>query len=763
MMADNLASDVNISEEDPTIRSSSTLATAVLGVLGVTLRGPIGVPVLVTSYSEFEEVYGSFLASYHTAQTVRAFFLNGGQFCYVVRTVHYSNYKLASSKTASKGELTLKTEASGSASAATLTGSLAGPWKLSPGDTLIAAINRAANETATFDAAAAAVECGSADTYVLTDGMLLTVKIDSETSAQVITFNTADFVAIATATAEEVAQVINEDLKGAKATVTSSGTKVTITSDTKGTGSAVEVTGGTANTPLGFSTSPVSGTGDVADIDAVTVTEVETVLEAAWLAGGGSAAVAITSSAGAVKITTVLTGATSYIEVKATSTCETIFGLSTTEVQGGNGTAQDTLKIVASTEGTYFNTLQHKISAATNGDAFAFNYTILDAASNIVEIWPNVDISTIEALVNDDTTGSDLVVVEDLALAGTTLQRRPVNVSGATATTAGADGLTSLDDTDFTGDEDEATGLYAFDEVDDLTLLVVPDRCTALMHTSMLIYCGMQRKGYTFAILDTPASKTRTGIINYVASLSAASKYYEYGAMYWPRVRIVNPAKSVFGSSVKSIDCPASGYIAGIMAYNDAEQEEGPFYQPAGTEAASPTGVIGLEGEDGTKTNLHSARKLKTRKLVFPKRINPICVSKKVGVFIDGARTLKGDGNFPHVGTRRGVSHIERLLDMDLDWVRHRNNTPDLRIDVYMQVYALLKEWMDKGAFASKDPTTAFKVDVSDKLNPPSKVKKGELNLRIGLATNTPAEFINVKVTKDTRALLEELGLDAAV
>lgn len=90
---------------------------------------------------------------------------------------------------------------------------------------------------------------GSAETYALSDGETLTVKVD-QGGTQTATFNTGDFVAIGAATAIEVAKVITTDLTGAAAYEVAG--KVQIESLTEGVNSRIEVTGGTGNTALGF-------------------------------------------------------------------------------------------------------------------------------------------------------------------------------------------------------------------------------------------------------------------------------------------------------------------------------------------------------------------------------------------------------------------------------------------------------------------------------------------------------------------------------
>jgi len=104
--------------------------------------------------------------------------------------------------------------------------------------------------------AAPALTCGNAEPYVFTNGMQLTVKIDGQASAQTITFLTADFVAIGAATAAEIATKL-DTLVGGNA-VAANG-YVRVGTDTEGTDASVQVTGGTANALLAFSTSLVKG------------------------------------------------------------------------------------------------------------------------------------------------------------------------------------------------------------------------------------------------------------------------------------------------------------------------------------------------------------------------------------------------------------------------------------------------------------------------------------------------------------------------
>lgn len=129
----------------------------------------------------------------------------------------------------------------------------------------------------------AARETTNAQTYNIAPGATTTVKIDRG-GVQTITYLASDFADPTHATAPEVAAAINRQIVGAVATATSGATKVTITSNLRGVGSFVEVTGGTANAALAFNVAEVAGTGTS---------------EFRWSVDGGASFVASTVRTGA--------------------------------------------------------------------------------------------------------------------------------------------------------------------------------------------------------------------------------------------------------------------------------------------------------------------------------------------------------------------------------------------------------------------------------------------------------------------------------
>lgn len=740
MASQLLSAGVFVEEEPPSIRTVQAVPTADTAFVGITERGPFE-PTLVNSFAEFQRIFGGFTADSDLALAIQGFFTNGGQVAWIQRTVHFTDITDKATKTSAVGTLNLQTAAS-AASAGTVVGTGVAPFDLEPGEQLTIDVDAGGPVVATFDAAAAERTAANAPTYALADGQDLTVSIDGG-PVQTIIFNTAEFVDIANATGAEVIAVINAEIVGAFADL--DGGNPRITSDKRGTDSGVNVTGGTANAALGFTTGNIAGTGDVADIDAVTGLEAKTVIEA------DVAGVTVSSEIGGqLRITSNTTGPASSVQVTGASTAAD-FGFDNATHSGTSGAPVNTLQVDGKTDGSYANLLRPIVDPATSGTATEFNLLIEDDGV-IAEIFPNVTMDPllpnyVETLVN---ANSNLVTVTDL-LSGAADPRPAEGTFGPLA--GGDDGLVGLDDNDFIGSDAGQTGIRGFDQIQGLALLAIPARATSGVHNAMLTYCEVTREGEMFAILDIPEGQTAQQAVVYVESTAAILNFSEYGAIYWPRIQIVNPSKTIFGNDDNIVVAP-SGHIAGVYARTDSSLLGGVYRAPAGPERGRIAGMVGFE-TDETKDK-------RKRDLVYPKRINPITVTPGQPRHIDGSRTLKGNGNFPSIPERRGVIFIESSLKNGLQFLKHDQNTPKTRRDANRTVTAFLLAQLRNGAFADPDPAKAFFVDTSTELNTPTVVAAGQLIIRIGLAPAVPAEFIIIRVTKDTRAIDEELAAASA-
>lgn len=199
------------------------------------------------------------------------------------------------------------------ATSGAVTGTNNATFNLEPGQTLLIDVDAGGAATATFDAAAATVT-GSGATYAAMTGLTMVFEANNDGDTQTVTF-TAAAVDAATAIAE-----INAQARGLSAEEATG--EVKLTSDVRGTSSEIDIQSGTGLTALGLSVAVSSGTGDVANINAVTHAEAKAVIEADV---AGLTYTPISGSGTPAVLTSDTTGASSSIQVTG-GTAQTAFG-----------------------------------------------------------------------------------------------------------------------------------------------------------------------------------------------------------------------------------------------------------------------------------------------------------------------------------------------------------------------------------------------------------------------------------------------------
>lgn len=367
--------------EEKTVVEGPIQATALGfgGLIGVSKKGPVGVPIRARSYNSWKEIFGGEEAASRgdSAYEVKAFFDEGG---FEMIFVRQANYTDLDDKTTFTGGVSSRTHITDgvAATAATKTGAV-GTYNIPAGATFGLDVDNGGVDTITFDAAAGSIT--DTTTYPVADqvGLTLSFAIDGG-AAQLVTF------AAATTTALLVAAEINNQVIGASATVT--GGQVVVTSDTQGTGSSVAVTPGTSALTWAAA---VAGTGDSVNAAAVTALEVKTVIEADT---SGACTVTVNAN-GSFTISAPTPGATSELDFQA-GTALTPLGLSVETILGtAAGATYNTLKLEAGyrgyrSPGLDGNNLKTKITqnpkqaASGVGNSLTNDITIGDSTIQVV-------------------------------------------------------------------------------------------------------------------------------------------------------------------------------------------------------------------------------------------------------------------------------------------------------------------------------------------------------------------------------------------
>lgn len=728
------------------------LASDVCLMAGVTERGRLDAYVS-NNFDEWRAEYGGITAdSFDAYIAAFGYFENGGRNLVFVRVVHYTDLTDPATKASVAASISITTTSTQTYGSVT-TGNTS-PFRLDPGDTLIFKIDGGGAETATFDAAQAGVQSSGCNPTGFTGGETLTLDIDNSGITQTIIFQAGDItVALA-------AQRINNELEGGYAEVVAAGAEIKIWSDTYGTDSDVEIIGGTGRAALGFSIGSTAGTGDVGNIRAITATEIQTrvVADCASLS-----ITEVTISGGAVTFSTPTIGASGSIQCDAASTADDAgkCNLDNAVHSGTAAGAGNMATLTAKSDGAWANGWTLTVSAASNGDSDYFDAELKDANGVRQRYWANnitttTDADYFQSKWNDDAENY-YVTVTDL-LSGTAPANRPTN--GIYTLASGDSGIAALADGDYVGNSAGPTGLYLFDTTENARTLTVPGKATSTVHNGMVTYCDTWRNKTIVAIMDPPEQYTDAQVRTYwktTASLKGSSEMVE---MIWPRGHIQNPRPAVLTNdgvvknNVGVVNIPLSGHSAGSWARNDA-QPAGVFQPPAGSDLRLQ-GVLGLEIISSGQEK-HPVEDPRKRANVYDDLINPVRRGSG-GVFVDGTRMAKSDGNFPTIGQRRGACHIKLTIEAGIPFAIHKNIKEPLLRKIDRSVRIWLERLTTQGAFVSDDPAQAFSWNVGLDQNPPSVQLQRKINAKLGLAFAEPADFVDLELYKDIRRYEEELA-----
>ncbi|MSP70985.1 MAG: phage tail sheath family protein [Myxococcales bacterium] len=261
------------------------------------------------------------------------------------------------------------------------------------------------------------------------------------------------------------------------------------------------------------------------------------------------------------------------------------------------------------------------------------------------------------------------------------------------------------------------TGLHAFEEVEEINIVVAPGQTEPAIQDAVLTHCEKMR--YRFAILDAPETIESGGVDKLPKPRDS-----KYGAYYFPWIEVYDPLKG-------NIFVPPSGHMAGIYARTDGER---------GVHKAPANEIV--RGALGLKYKITKGE----QDLLNPKGINCIREFTGRGIRVWGARTISSDPEWRYVNVRRLFNMVEQSIEGGTQWVVFEPNDEGLWKKVNRNITAfLLRVWRD-GALFGATPEQAFYVKCDSETNPPEVIDAGQLVCEIGLCPVKPAEFVIFRI-----------------
>lgn len=799
-MPEYLAPGVYVEEVSFRSKSIEGVSTSTCAFVGPTRKGPLsGTPEVVTSAGEFERMYGgvtnlSFTSANdsnpqtvnYMAHAVNAFFVNGGKRLYVGRTFI--------PRTDGGGVVTSTGIASNTFYSDS--GNTAGFAARVPGSGLNGAINVFEKRTpatlvtmnsapqgsllAVGDSGAAAQPAsieGGAPTFSLNDGDELGITLDSGSST--ITFNgsnaevtgasISDPVTIPADTTltvtingdvqdidltdgsqalSDVIDEINVAIRHGYARLEGSD-QIVIGSDRAGTSAQVTVS---ALNDLGFSTDTTEdGDGNVADLSAVTVAEIDSLLQ-----GGGVAVRAtVPPSTGVLTLTTTATGSTATIQITDNDT-RLALSLPDTEESGTDGA-----------------TLLYYEKRGTSWVGGADGITTLDTGSVTDAALVTVNLEAVDA-------DNSKILYEDLGLGtnhprfiGVKLPESPTNRADAlnnpyyldiTGTVtifnlhSGLFGGLSENSLTLSGGDDGAEpsssstvtdavayedALELLEEIDDISIIAAPGH-SALAPATPAIYRGVQQAlvshaenmKYRVAVLDTPQNQTIAGARDVRSRIDST-----YAALYYPWVVINNPDARIGNDQIPAeLALPPSGFVCGVYARTDVNR-----------------GVWKAPANEIVRTAIRFEREIThgQQEVLNPEGINCLRFFFGRGYRIWGARTVSSDPEWKYINVRRYFIYLEHSIDRSTQWAVFEPNGQRLWANIRDTITAFLYNEWRSGALLGANPEEAFFVRCDRSTMTQNDLDNGRLICEIGVAPLKPAEFVIFRIgqkTADARA-----------
>lgn len=283
---------------------------------------------------------------------------------------------------------------------------------------------------------------------------------------------------------------------------------------------------------------------------------------------------------------------------------------------------------------------------------------------------------------------------------------------------------------DYAGEIDDkgATGFSALEHVEDVSIVATPSAVIdTSRHQSIAVelekHCVKMR--YRFGLVDTREDMSLSEIQTFRNNFDNSRL-----ALYAPWVVVSDPT-----GEKDTINLPASGFMAGIYARTDVER--GVHKAPANTP------VLGALRFTQTINKFQ-------QELLNPRGINCLRSFSGRGHQVWGGRTLSSDPEWKYVNVRRFFLYLERSIEKGTQWAVFEPNGERLWANVVTTVESFLfNEWKN-GRLLGAKPSDAYFVRCDRTTMSQNDLDNGRLVCEIGVAPLTPAEFVIFRIGQKT-------------
>ena len=325
---------------------------------------------------------------------------------------------------------------------------------------------------------------------------------------------------------------------------------------------------------------------------------------------------------------------------------------------------------------------------------------------------------------------SQLITLEEGAAFSTDLTKFPTATphGGWLTLRGGDDKPDALSVEDFVGTDGGSghrTGIQALEDIDDIAICAVPGMWSQTVQASLIEHCELLKD--RFAILDPPDGESIEGIRTFREVLDT-----QYAALYYPWCITVDPLSGT------NVHVPPSGHLAGI--YADTDDNRGVHKAPANVV------IRGINLRGGLAADITK----REQDVLNPVGINALRFFPGLGERVWGARTLSSDTDWKYINVRRLFIFVEKSIYNGTQWVVFEPNDEQLWALVRQTISAFLTTVWRSGALAGTTPDEAFFVRCDRTTMTQDDLDNGRLICIIGLAPVFPAEFVIFRFEQKT-------------
>jgi len=381
----------------------------------------------------------------------------------------------------------------------------------------------------------------------------------------------------------------------------------------------------------------------------------------------------------------------------------------------------DVLKVTAVAPGVWGNNILVDIEAS------AGRFDLVITLNNTVERFEDLSLDPADwrsavNVVNSPVSGSALVTLEYMGPAVYTSDNAPAVVVAQPLLT-GSEG---------TGSADLSAAAQRLESVSTPLDVNLPGVNDSVVINPIVAWAELV--GNVFIVVDgVQGSNTDSADTNAAAQVALTTGGLvpsSVNAIYAPWIIADDPSNTVPGASRT---LPPGGFVLGQMAHSDAVK--GVQKAPAGTSTT-------LNGALAPKFR-YSSVDLDT---LNPVGVNVIRTTPGAGLCIWGARTTKTGKPDRYISVRRTLIYLKYALTELSRPALFEDNNSDLWGFLTQIISQFLQTQWQVGVLKGSSPAEAFYIKCDAENNPPSSADAGEVNIDIGLALSSPAEFIIINI-----------------